>query len=79
MVFLSMLNIMILLSASLGVMNLMPIPALDGGRLVFLLFELITRRKVPKEKEALVHGIGLIVLLGLMVFLVFNDLVNIFS
>lgn len=79
MVFVNMLNILILLSASLGVMNLMPIPALDGGRLVFLLYELVTRRTVPKEKEALVHGVGLIVLLGVMVFLVFNDLVNIFA
>ncbi|MDF2820686.1 MAG: metalloprotease RseP [Clostridiales bacterium] len=78
-VFANMLNIVILLSASLGVMNLMPIPALDGGRLVFLIIEAVTRKKVPKEKEALIHAIGLIVLLALMVFLVFNDIAKIFG
>ena len=52
-VFLNMLNLMILLSANLGVMNLLPIPALDGGRLVFLVIEVIRGKRVPPEKEGL--------------------------
>lgn len=72
--FLNVLNWGILLSANLGVMNLLPIPALDGGRLVFLLFEAITRKKIPPEKEGFVHFIGIIFLLGLMVLVMFNDI-----
>lgn len=78
-VFLNMANLTILLSANLGVMNLLPIPALDGGRLVFLLIEAVIRKPVPKDKEAIVHLIGMALLMLLMVFVLFNDLVRIFS
>lgn len=77
-VFLNMLRITILLSSNLGVMNLLPIPALDGGRLLFLVIELIRGKRVPPEKEGYVHMIGMVFLLLLMVFVVFNDLRRIF-
>ena len=70
----SMLNIAILLSANLGVMNLLPIPALDGGRLVFLFVEAIRRKKIPPEKEGYVHLIGFALLMALMVVVLFNDI-----
>ena len=64
----------ILISISLGIFNLLPIPALDGGRLVFLLFEAVTGKKVDPEKEGMVHFVGLILLFGLMIFLTYNDI-----
>lgn len=76
--FLSLAQFSILLSANLGVMNLLPIPALDGGRLVFLLIEAIRRKPVPKEKEAMVHLVGMALLMMLMVLVMYNDIRNIF-
>ena len=77
-VWLNMLNISILLSANLGVMNLLPLPALDGGRLVFLFLEVIRRgKKVAPEKEGMVHFVGLMLLMALMIFVMFNDFRNI--
>lgn len=77
-VIMQMLNIGILLSANLGVMNLLPLPALDGGRLVFLIIEAIRGKRVPPEKEGIVHTVGMVFLLALMVFVLFNDLKRIF-
>ncbi len=77
-VFLSLAYISILLSANLGVMNLLPIPALDGGRLVFLLLEVFRGKPVDQAKEGLVHMIGLIALMVLMVFVMFNDISRLF-
>lgn len=77
-VFLNMMNIAILLSANLGVMNLLPIPALDGGRLVFLIIELIRGKKVDPKREGMVHFIGLMCLLGLMVLVMANDVRKLF-
>ncbi|HBA64218.1 MAG TPA: RIP metalloprotease RseP [Lachnospiraceae bacterium] len=74
----TMMNIAILLSANLGVMNLLPLPALDGGRLVFLILEAIRGKRVPPEKEGLVHFAGFVALMVLMVFVMFNDLRQIF-
>lgn len=74
---LSLAQFSILLSANLGVMNLLPIPALDGGRLVFILLEAIRRKPVPKEKEAMVHLVGMALLMLLMVLVLFNDIRNI--
>ncbi len=74
MTILTLLNLAIMLSANLGVMNLLPIPALDGGRLFLYLIEIVTRRTIPKEKEGMIHFIGFILLMALMVFLVFNDI-----
>ena len=75
----NMLNITLMLTVNLGILNLLPIPALDGGRLVFLIWEAITHKPVPTEKEGMVHFIGLVFFMVLMVFLLFNDLVNIFG
>ena len=77
-VIMQMLNIGILLSANLGVMNLLPLPALDGGRLVFMIVEAIRGKRVPPEKEGWVHGIGMILLLALMAFVMFNDVKRLF-
>ncbi|MDE6128117.1 MAG: RIP metalloprotease RseP [Lachnospiraceae bacterium] len=78
-VVLNMLNIIMLLSVNLGILNLLPIPALDGGRLVFLLLEVIRKKPVPPEKEGIVHFVGLVFFMVLMVVVLFNDLVNIFG
>lgn len=78
-VLLNMLNITLMLSVNLGLLNLLPIPALDGGRLVFLLIEVIRGKPVPPEKEGIVHFIGLMFFMVLMVFIFFNDLANIFA
>lgn len=75
---LNLMNFSLMISANLGVMNLLPIPALDGGRLVFLLIEAIRRKPVPKEKEAVVHLVGMAVLMAFMIFVMFNDVRNLF-
>jgi len=77
-VLVNMLNITMLLSVNLGILNLLPLPALDGGRLVFLLVEVVRGKPVPPEKEGLVHFIGLVFFMILMVFILFNDISNIF-
>lgn len=77
-VFLNVMNLSILLSANLGVFNLLPIPALDGGRLVFLLIEAVRRKPVPPEKEGMVHMIGFALLMVLMVVVLYNDIVRLF-
>lgn len=71
---LSMFNISILLSANLGVMNLLPIPALDGGRLVFLIIEAFRGKPIDQEKEGMVHLIGMVALMLLMAVVMFNDI-----
>ena len=77
-VFLNLMNIGILLSANLGVMNLLPIPALDGGRLVFLILEVIRGKRIAPEKEGMVHFAGFVLLFGLMILILFNDVKNLF-
>lgn len=74
----SMLNITLMLSVNLGILNLLPLPALDGGRLVFLLIEVLRGKPIPPDKEGMVHFIGLIFFMILMVFVLFNDISNIF-
>ena len=74
----NMLNWGIVLSANLGVMNLLPLPALDGGRLVFLIVEVIRRKKIDPEKEGYVHLVGIILLFLLMFIVMFNDIKKIF-
>jgi len=76
-VILNMINITVLLSINLGVMNLLPFPALDGGRLVFLLIEAVRGKPISPEKEGLVHMIGFVALMILMVFVLFNDIMRI--
>lgn len=62
-----------LLSLNLAVLNILPIPALDGGRFFFMIIELVTRRKVSPKYEALAHGVGLVLLLGLMLVITVFD------
>ena len=77
-IFLSMLNFSILLSANLGVMNLLPLPALDGGRLIFLILEAVRKKRVDPEKEGMVHFVGIMILMGLMVLVMFKDIRKLF-
>lgn len=75
---LTLINMAIMLSANLGVMNLLPIPALDGGRLFLYIIELIRRKPIPRDKEGMIHFIGFVLLMALMIFLVFNDIRKLF-
>jgi regulator of sigma E protease len=78
-VVLTMINFAVLLSVNLGVMNLLPLPALDGGRLLFMFIEVIRGKPVPPEKEGFVHFIGFVALMILMVFVLYNDIAKIFA
>lgn len=73
---LTMLEIVVLLSVNLGILNLLPFPALDGGRLVFMLIEVVRGKPIPPEKEGMVHFAGLVVLMLLMVFVMYNDIMK---
>lgn len=75
---LTMINFAVLLSVNLGVMNLLPIPALDGGRILFLLIEVVRGKPIPPEKEGVVHFIGFVLLMILMVFVMYNDIARLF-
>ena len=77
-IWVNMLYMAALLSANLGVMNLLPLPALDGGRLVFLIIEAIRRKPVNRQIEGMVHFAGLMVLMLLMVVVMYNDILKIF-
>ena len=72
----NVMRLLVLISASLGIMNLLPIPAMDGGRLAFMLVEVVRGKAISPEKEGLVHMIGLILLFGLMILLTYNDITN---
>lgn len=73
---LRVLNLVALLTINLGVFNLLPIPALDGGRLFFMVIELIRRKPIPPEKEGTIHMIGMALLLALVVVISFNDIMK---
>ena len=73
-VVMNLLNLMVMFSANLGVMNLLPFPALDGGRLVFLLWELVTGHPVSQRIEGAVNMTGMALLMTFMAFVVWNDL-----
>jgi len=73
-VILNVINFAVLISANLGVMNLLPIPALDGGRILFLLVEAITGKKIPEDKMVIVNLIGFVLLMILMVVVFYNDI-----
>ena len=74
----TMLNLLIFISANLGVANLLPLPALDGGRLVFLLIEAVRGKPVKREVEGMVHFAGLLLLMGLLLVVTFRDIRNLF-
>jgi len=77
-VVMTLLNIIILLSANLGVMNLIPIPALDGGRIVMLIVEAIRRKPSNREIEARVNFVSFVVLMALMVYITAHDIFKLF-
>lgn len=73
------LNLGALLTINLGVFNLLPLPALDGGRLLFMIIEIIRRKPLPPEKEGIVHAIGMLLLFALIIFISFNDIMRLFG
>ena len=70
----AVLPIMALISINLGLFNLFPLPALDGGRLLFILIEIIARRPVPQKYEAMVHTVGFIILIAFMILIAAKDI-----
>lgn len=75
----AVLSLVALLSLNLAILNVLPIPALDGGRLFFILIEAITRKKVNQQFESYVHAVGMALLLALIVFITIHDLIRIFT
>lgn len=73
---LTALNFLSMITINVGVFNLLPFPALDGGRLFFILIEMIRRKPVPAKKEGLVHAIGLAILLAFMVVVSISDVIK---
>ena len=73
------ISLLVLISVNLGIMNLLPIPGLDGSRIVFHLIEAVRGKPIKPEREAMVHLIGMVVLFGLMIFMTFKDVIRIFS
>ena len=71
--FISLLSLVALISINLGVMNLLPLPALDGGRIVMILIEMISRKRIPRKVEFAINGVGLALLLGLSVIIMIKD------
>ncbi len=76
-VLLNMLNLALLISASLGIMNLLPLPALDGGKLILLIVEAIRHKQISQEKEAMINFVGFALLMILMVIVMYNDVLKI--
>ena len=72
----TMLMITAVISTAIGIMNLLPIPAMDGARLIFLILEGIRRKPVPQEREAMVHLVGFVILIGLGIFVAYRDIIN---
>lgn len=74
--FLNLLQLAVLLTINLGVFNLLPVPALDGGRIFFVFVEMIRRKPIPPEKEGLVHMIGFALLILLSLFIAYMDVLR---
>ena len=72
------LHIFVIITINLGVFNLFPIPALDGGRLLFLIIEAIIGRPLNRKIEGIVHFVGLVLMLGLAIIVTFNDILRLF-
>ena len=71
-------NLLVVISINLGIMNALPIPGLDGSRFLFMLVEAIRRKPVAPEKEAMVHLAGMVFLFGVMIYFTFRDVLNLF-
>ena len=72
------ISLLVLISVNLGIMNLLPIPGLDGSRIVFHLVEAVRGKPIKPEREAMVHFIGMIFLFGLMIYFTFKDVIRLF-
>lgn len=75
----ALLRFTALLSLSLAVINIIPFPALDGGRLLFLLLEAIRGKRIPQRWESMIHALGYLILIGLIILITYSDILNIFS
>lgn len=78
MVFLNLLNLLVFLSADLGVMNLLPIPGVDGGRLLFIIIEAVRRKPVDRKIQGTIELITVMLLLALMMLVLYNDILRLF-
>jgi regulator of sigma E protease len=76
-VMLNIFNIAMLLSVNLGILNMLPLPAIDGGRFLFLIVEALRGEPVPPEKEGIVHLVGFALLAVLAMFVMYNDIMRI--
>ncbi len=76
--FSSLLYLFTLITMNLGVFNLLPLPALDGGRLIFLIIEGIARKPIKREIEQTINTVGIMLLMGLMLFITVKDIFNLF-
>jgi regulator of sigma E protease len=74
----SILYLWVLLSVNLGIMNLLPLPALDGGRLMFLYWEALTHKPISKNVEAYINAAGLLILMAFMLLITFKDIFKLF-
>lgn len=71
-----LLNMMAMITINIGLFNLLPLPALDGGRLFFMVIEMVARKPVPRKYEGWVHAVGLVLLLLLMLVISFSDIMR---
>jgi regulator of sigma E protease len=76
---LAVLSFMAILSLNLAILNILPIPALDGGRLFFILIEAVSGRKISQKFESKAHAIGMAILLSLVAIITINDIIRFFS
>ena len=74
----SVLILIALLSVNVGILNLIPFPAFDGGRILFLIIEKLRGKPIKAETENLIHNIGFFLLLALLVYVTFNDILRLF-
>ena len=72
-------NLTAVLSVNLGLINLLPIPALDGSRIIFLLAEILRGKPIDPEKEGIIHLIGFGILITMMLIITYRDILNFFS
>ncbi|KLO21303.1 hypothetical protein X275_09610 [Marinitoga sp. 1197] len=75
----ALISLIALITLNLGIVNLLPIPALDGGRIVFSIYEMITGKRTNPKVEAMIHTIGFIILMGLFVYFTYNDILRFFK
>ena len=71
-----LLYMVVVISINLGVMNLLPVPALDGGRIITILIEIVTRKKIPAKVERIINGVGLVALLSLSAVVLVKDIIQ---